>query len=136
MYNMIGLDLQIDSTTLVCLMIVQTSWKNWDIYTLCTEVVFSCTGNLPKHAFCKVFKTLEFKIIFLGKGRLVPCTLVELCTPSHGLHLRPLTSSTNATIFLLDDCASSCLFFFQDLPLVAIDSFKHMYLLPKFDDIK
>ncbi|KAL9957695.1 hypothetical protein ACROYT_G034623 [Oculina patagonica] len=24
----------------------------------------------------------------------------------------------------------------QDLPLVAIDSFKHMYLLPKFDDIK
>ena len=27
-------------------------------------------------------------------------------------------------------------YFFQDLPLVAIDSFKHMYLFPKFEDIK
>ena len=27
-------------------------------------------------------------------------------------------------------------YFFQDLPIVAIDSFKHMYLFPKFDDIK
>lgn len=26
--------------------------------------------------------------------------------------------------------------FFQDLPLIAIDSFKHMYLFPKFEDIK